>query len=185
MKRPMFRSAVILLVLCFIAAAGAQASQLNYTFPSLGAFYFSATNGSGFVSNYGQMPSMWTAGDFVTQTYFGGPAVADSASFFFYVKDYLNGYTETVDIFINGFGIDSFTIPDVGGVPTLLVGSGLIPFSPINGGGTYNYSFVLQDTIPGGGGSVAFYATPEPGSIALFGSGILGIAGIVRRRFRV
>jgi len=185
MKRIFLRSALVLFALCFISVSAVQATQLNYTFPSLGAFYFSATTGSGFVSNYGQLPSMWTAGDFVTQTYFGGPAVADSASFFFYLKDYLDGYTETVNIFINGVGIDSFTVPDVGGVPTLLVGSGLIPFSPINGGGTYNYSFVLQDTIPGGGGSVAFYATPEPGSIALFGSGILGIAGIVRRRFRM
>lgn len=183
MKKMFLRSAIVLFALCFISVGAVQATQLNYTFPSLGAFYFSATNGSGFVTSYGPMPSMWTAGDFVTQTYFGGPASADSAAFNFFVSDTLDGYTEDVLVYINGVGIAGFTVPDVGGVKTLLTGSGIVPFSPINGGGTYNYSFVLQDTIPGGGGSVSFYATPEPGSIALFGSGILGLAGVLRRRF--
>ena len=185
MKRLLMRSVIVVFALCFISVSAVQASELTFGFPSIGAYYFSATNGSGFVSNYGPMPWMWTAGDFVTQTYFNGPAVADSASFDFYVKSVLNGYAEDWTVFINGVAVAYFFPPDEGGKLTILHYTGIATFAPIDGGGIYNYSFVLQNTIPTGGGSVAFYATPEPGSIALFGSGILGLAGVLRRKFRV
>ena len=185
MRKLIMRSAIVLFALCFVSVGALQATELTYQFPDIGSFYFSATNGSGFVTSYGQMPAMSTTGDFVTQTFFGGPAVADSAAFNFYLNDVLKGYTETVNIYINGTDIANFTAPDVSGHSTLLNVFVVVPFAPINGAGTYNYSFVLQNTIPTGGGSIAFYATPEPGSIALFGSGILGLAGVLRRKFRV
>lgn len=186
MKRAFLQRFIVLFALCFLAAGVAHASELTFPFPTPGAFYFSATEGSGFATSFGPMPAMWTAGDFVTQTFFGGPEVADSASFDFYLKDYLgNGSTETVYIFLNGNAVAQFVVPDDNFQGQIFHLSGVVPFADITGGGTYNYSFVLQDTIPGGNGSIAFFATPEPGSIALFGSGLLGLAGVLRRKFRV
>lgn len=59
--------------------------------------------------------------------------------------------------------------------------------------GTPNLVFDLTDTTTGttvvtstGGGSTgSVSAVPEPGSLALLATGVLGIAGVVRRRFAV
>jgi hypothetical protein len=186
MKKLLMRSAIVVFALCFISVGAVQASELTFGFPSIGSFYFSATGGSGFVTNNGPLPYMWTAGDFVTQTFFGGPAVADSIAFTIVVADALNGYDQTVDFYINGILEANIFIGDNHGVNQVFVVPVAFPFSaPINGGGTYNYSYVLENTIPAGGGSIAFYATPEPSSIALLGSGVLGLAGVLRRKFRV
>ncbi|HZD32144.1 MAG TPA: PEP-CTERM sorting domain-containing protein [Candidatus Angelobacter sp.] len=184
MKKVFLRSAVVVLALCFVTVGISSATELTFPFPTVGAYYFSATSGSGFATSNGLMPSMWTAGDFITQTYFGGPAIADSAQFNFYGVDTLNGATETWGIYINAVVIGGFVLPDVGGVPSTFYGVGVIPFPAIDGEGTYNYSFVLQNTVPPGDGSAAFGVTPEPGSFILLGSGILGLAGAIRRKLQ-
>ena len=58
--------------------------------------------------------------------------------------------------------------------------------------GGYQIELILQNTVPQFGGSVAWYdggtttlsdgnATPEPGTMALLGIGLIG-AGFIRRR---
>jgi PEP-CTERM motif len=56
------------------------------------------------------------------------------------------------------------------------------------------WGFLLQNTVPSGGGSVAWLeggitglsyestTVPEPGSMMLFGSGVIGLAGLLRRK---
>jgi hypothetical protein len=76
---------------------------------------------------------------------------------------------------------------------------GTIPFagpgvftSSVNGGGPAGpgaYSLTIKDTFSAGGSAAFFNAngdiaavTPEPGSMLLFGSGLLVVGGILRRR---
>ncbi|HVP49947.1 MAG TPA: PEP-CTERM sorting domain-containing protein [Candidatus Bathyarchaeia archaeon] len=183
MKRTLSCTALVVLALCFALSGAAHATELTFAFPTIGAFYYSATNGSGFVTTNGPMPSMWTAGDFLTQTFWNGPDSADSAAFDFYLRDYLDGATETWDIYINGTQVGYFDVPDAGGTDPLLHGYGVLNFSPIAGNGFYTYSFILQNTVPPGQGSVAFYVTPEPGSVLMLGTGFAGLAGVLRRKF--
>jgi len=184
MRSIILRSTIIIFALCLIAVSAVQASELTFQFPTVGAYYFSATNGSGFITTYGQIAPMWTAGDFITQTFFNGPDVADSFAFDFLVKDYLtDSNQEVANLYINGALVAVLTVDGVT-VPTVFHFQGVFPISPsIDGAGTYNYSWVLQNTIPPGGGSIAFYATPEPSSIVLLGSGMLGLVGVLRRKF--
>jgi hypothetical protein len=62
-------------------------------------------------------------------------------------------------------------------------------------GGGYQVELVLQNTVPYGGGGVLWsdggvtgltyntYGTvPEPGGLMLFGSGAMGLAGLLRRK---
>ena len=42
-----------------------------------------------------------------------------------------------------------------------------------------NYWFLDNVSVTTGG-----ITTPEPGTLVLFGSGIIGIAGVIRRKFR-
>jgi hypothetical protein len=73
--------------------------------------------------------------------------------------------------------------------------TGTFNFGAIEGDGTYALSIVLGDTAPGGDGNEVFIApgsvtlqdggggsVPEPGTFVLLGSGVLGMAGWVRRR---
>jgi len=206
MNRRLTLSAVFAFAFCFASLGVVQADELNSDGPGIGAVYFSATNGSGSVSNTEWLPNMQTAGDFVAQTITDGPDVVDSLSLGAMIGlDTLNGYTETFAVYVNGFLVappfgevqyqcasspwinclsSPFTIPDVGGDPTLFWIAVVGPIAPIDGMGTYTYSIVLEDTIPDGDGSISLYAVPEPSSIFLLGSGLLGLAGAVRQRMR-
>jgi len=203
MNRRLTLSAVFAFAFCFASLGVVQADELNSDGPGIGAVYFSATNGSGSVSNTEWLPNMQTAGDFVAQTITDGPDVVDSLSLGAMIGlDTLNGYTETFAVYVNGVPVDPpfssvpyqcasaspwdcfsspFTIPDVSGDPTLFWIEVQGPIAPIAGLGTYTYSIVLEDTIPDGDGSISLYAVPEPSSIVLFGSGILGLVGLLRR----
>jgi hypothetical protein len=56
---------------------------------------------------------------------------------------------------------------------------------PVNGNNAYymDANGVLTSNIQGEGFKIEGSSTPEPGSIMLFGSGVVGFAGLLRRRF--
>ncbi len=55
---------------------------------------------------------------------------------------------------------------------------------PLNGNNAYSIvNGVETDNIQGLGFKIEGTSTPEPGSVLLFGSGVLGVAGVLRRRF--
>lgn len=166
----------------------------NVPFPTAGDAYCSATNGCGTIPVGGQTGFQWTAGDFVQSAIFAVPtdSVTDiTANWIF--QDYLNGSTETWFVYVNGVVVAGAVLPDCGGCGSYETVTGTVTFAgiaPLNGG--YQIELVLQNTVPGGEGSVAwadggitglsYGGTPEPSSLLLFGSGIAGLAGMLRRK---
>ncbi len=59
------------------------------------------------------------------------------------------------------------------------------PSNPLNGNNAFykDANGVLTSNIAGEGFKILGTSTPEPGSILLFGSGVVGLAGVLRRRF--
>ncbi len=103
--------------------------------------------------------------------------------------------TDTLEFADTTMGYDQFFT--VFGNPDLFFDPSVPAFNP----GTYSasdFACTSQVNMPGVSGTLAMFqattcltnlavavstVTPEPSSIALFGTGFLGIAGIVRRRF--
>lgn len=165
-------------------------------FPTAGDYYCSATNGCGNIPSGGQTAYMWTARDFVQSSIFTNTGItsATDVSVDFFFQDILGGgNTETVYYDVNGIPVAQFIAPDCNYCGSYYEVTGTVNFAdiaPVNGG--YQLSMVLQNTIPPGGGSIAFAdggsftlsgtSTPEPGSIMLFGTGMLGLAGVLCRK---
>ncbi len=215
MKNMSLRSVALVATLCLLAVGLASANNMstlkpvgqtkppainditvNEPFPTAGDAYCSATNGCGNIPAGGQTAFQWTAGDFVTSAVFTLPttAVTDlTANWIF--QDFLGGgNTETWYVYVNGTAVAQAILPDDNYNGDYLTVTGTVNFAaiaPVAGG--YQVSLVLQNTVPGGGGSAAWAdggitglsysnAVPEPGSLMLFGSGAIGLAGLLRRK---
>lgn len=192
---------VLLSMACLLMTGVASAASATVPFPTAGDQYCSATNGCGTIPSGGQTAYMWTAGDYVMSSNFTGTGLGSvsSLTWDFTIQNYLGGgNNETVSIMLNGNPVGSFTALDCAYCGSYQTVTGSVSFGSIGPqGGGYTLEMMLTNTIPGGGGSIAFAdgglftmsggggQTPEPSSILLFGSGALGLAGLLRRKINL
>jgi len=174
----------------------ATSTTAAVSFPTAGDAYCSATNGCGTIPGGGGSDFQWTAGDYVVSSVFvfansiGVTGLSANWGF----QDYLGGgNTETWWVYVNGVAVASATLPDDSYNGNTYNVTGSVTFAsiaPVSGG--YQVALVLQNTVPFGGGSVSwldggttgltYNTVPEPGSLMLFGSGAMGLAGLLRRK---
>ncbi|HVP55077.1 MAG TPA: PEP-CTERM sorting domain-containing protein [Candidatus Eisenbacteria bacterium] len=172
---------------------------LTFPFPTAGDAYCSATNGCGTIPSGGQTDFQWTAGDFVLSSIFVVPnstgATGLTANWSF--QDFLGGgNTETWFVLVNGVAVAQAILPDDAYNGDIGTVTGSVTFGsigPVAGG--YQIELVLQNTVPFGGGSAAWLdggttgltvdivsTIPEPSSMLLVGTGVIGLAGLMRRK---
>jgi hypothetical protein len=178
-----------------ITSAGT--TTVTEPFPTAGDAYCSATDGCGTIPSGGGTAFQWTAGDFVTSSIFvlATSSVTDLNANWL-VQDFLGGgNTETWFVSVNGTNVAQVVVPDDAFNGDILNVTGTATFAgiaPVGGG--YQVELILQNTVPLGGGSVSWLdggltglsfnnsTVPEPGSMVLFGSGVIGLAGLLRRK---
>lgn len=196
MKKHTLRSVLLLLALCcaVVGAASANVNTVSIPFPTAGNAYCSAVNGCGTIPSGGSTDFLWTAGDFVQSATFSltnGPIVGLSANWSF--QDFLgNGSTETWWVYINNTPVAVTVLPDDNYNGDIGTVGGSVSFAPytVPLASSYTITLVLQNTVAYGGGSAAWLDggitgisyVPEPGSMMLFGSGVIGLAGMLRRK---
>jgi len=201
MKKSLVFTLGLVFAFAFTSATLAFADDAPEAFPTAGDMYCSATNGCGTLPAGGQTAYMWTTGDYIISPVFStGQMSINSLSYDFDINDVLGGgNNETVAYFVNGTEIGTITVNDCNYCGTNVEFTGTFNFASISAeNGGYQLEMILQNTIPGGGGSIAFddggMATltnssggtvPEPSSILLFGSGVLGFAGLLRRKINL
>ena len=198
MKKLTLRGAVLLVALCCVAAGMASASpaSINVPFPAAGDAFCTAVYGCGTLTVGGQTDPMWTAGDYVLSSVF---AIANSTgvtglSADWTFQNFLGGGNSTAwYVYVNGIPVASFGLADDNYNGDFGTVTGSVSFASIGPvGGGYQVAIVLLNTVPYGGGAVlwsdggvtglTYNTVPEPGSLMLFGSGAMGLAGLLRRK---
>jgi len=201
MRRLLLAGAVVGALVLLTSGAFAD-SGWTVNFPSDTTFFCSQTNPPcDFMGNNGGLTQpMWTAGDFITETFFFSNSYVDDLTANWGVVDFYGGIPGALyenDVYINGVFVAYFLLQDCDYCSTLYTVTGTVNFAPIYGYGAYNLTVVLAQTAPGGAGSewfsvlnsngqpstAIFSPSPEPSSILLLGSGMLGFAAVVRRKF--
>lgn len=164
-------------------------------FPTAGDA-FCGSNFCGNIPAGGQTDYMFTAGDYVISSVFSIPtnSVTDlTANWIF--QDFLGVSTENFNVLVNGVSVATAALAPCGECGLYFTVTGTVNFAdiaPVNGG--YQIELVELNSIPPGDGSIAWAdggttglsyggtPIPEPSSIMLFGSGLLGLAGALRRK---
>jgi hypothetical protein len=192
-----FFRAVLLLAAMACIAVGVANADVAVTFPSNNSFDCNI-NGCDFMGNNGgQTAPFFTSGDFVTEIFATGQTTISGLSYDFFLIDDFGGNAGAQyqnNIYINNTLVGSFLVPDCNFCQTHMEFSGSLNFGTLEGDGTYALSIVLGQSAPAGDGNEIFVApgsatlisnagtTPEPGTLVLMGSGVLGLAGWARRR---
>lgn len=120
----------------------------------------------------------------ITSNPFGGTTFASGTSQlpFFYVCD-PDGIVCLFDVDFASTLANGTYYLNLGGVDGSLEWD--TTSNPVNGNNAYykDSNGVVTSNIQGEGFKIIGTSTPEPGSVLLFGSGMLGLAGVLRRRF--
>jgi hypothetical protein len=185
---------IFLTVTLSLFAVGLAYGDTVVTFPSDTSFSCNS-NACDFMGNLNhQSEPLFTSGDFITEIFFTGQDSIQSLSYDLFLINNLGnnpGYSYTNDLYVNDVLVGSFLVPDCDYCGSTQEYKGTFNFSPLQGDGAYALSIVLGENVPGGAGNETFLApgtvslneVPEPGSLVLLGSGALGVAGMLRRRF--
>jgi hypothetical protein len=211
MKNVTLRSIAMVALLCVIAVGLASASPIStnligmsapgpkavtttfISFPAAGDAYCGSNN-CGTLTAGGETDYMWTAGNFVQSASFSlanGPIIGLSANWTY--ENFIgNGNSELWYVFINNTPVAWFIAPDDNYNGDIFTVSGSVSFAPytVPLASSYNVSLVLQNSLGLGNGSIGWFdggvtgitTVPEPGSLMLLGSGVVGLAGLLRRK---
>ena len=172
----------------------ASAATFTAPFPSSGSTV--VDNGFNGIGD-GDYCCFFTGGDSLTQTFTGtGLSSVDMLSLSIPLSLNVLAAGEVVDfdVLLDGTTVGSLEITSAEGVFTDDFSSS---FSPISSAGTYTVELLETNTVPIGEGSIGLNdgsltlngtssvsATPEPGTMALFGTGLFGI-GLANLRRRL